>query len=102
MDSASIGRHTDNWTTLTWAWRRVASNLAPYRHLPRPAPRRGYGSINGASRLVDTDGRQRALAAMASRPDGYYHAPDGEALAEIYRQIAVALPCPAGAFWGGR
>jgi hypothetical protein len=43
-----------------------------------------------------------ALAAIASRPEWYYGAPDGEALVEIYRQIAVALPCPAGAFWGGR
>lgn len=27
---------------------------------------------------------------------------DVEALAEIYRAIAVALPCPVGVFWGGR
>jgi hypothetical protein len=39
---------------------------------------------------------------MASRPGHYYEAPDGEDLAEIYRQIAVVLPCPAEAFWGGK
>jgi Mg-chelatase subunit ChlD len=47
---------------------------------------------------VDTD----ALAAIASRPDGFYQAPVGEDLAAIYGRIAVALPCPAGAFWGRR
>ena len=43
-----------------------------------------------------------ALTAMASRPEFFYNAPDGEALAGIYRGIAVAIPCPAGAFWGRR
>lgn len=43
-----------------------------------------------------------ALAAMASRPEFAYRTPDAEALAGIYRAIAVAIPCPAGAFWGGR
>ena len=31
-----------------------------------------------------------------------YRAPDAEDLADIYRAIAVAIPCPAGGFWGGR
>jgi hypothetical protein len=43
-----------------------------------------------------------ALTAMASRPAFFYNAPDGEALAGIYRGIAVAIPCPMGAFWGRR
>jgi hypothetical protein len=43
-----------------------------------------------------------ALAAMASRPEDYHRAPEAGALAGIYAQIAVALPCPARAFWGGR
>ena len=43
-----------------------------------------------------------ALRAMASAPSAYHHAPSGEALAAIYRAIAVDLPCPAAAFWGGR
>ncbi len=51
---------------------------------------------------LGADVEAEALAAMAGRPDWYYPAPDGEVLAEIYRLIAVALPCPAGAFWGGR
>jgi hypothetical protein len=43
-----------------------------------------------------------ALRRMASRPAYFYAAPDAEDLADIYRGIAVAIPCPAGAFWGGR
>jgi Mg-chelatase subunit ChlD len=43
-----------------------------------------------------------ALRQMASRPDGYHHAPDAEQLADIYRSIAVTLPCPAGQFWPQR
>ena len=43
-----------------------------------------------------------ALAAMASTPDRFYRAPDGGQLAEIYRRIAVALPCAAGQFWARR
>ena len=43
-----------------------------------------------------------ALGRMASRPEYSYLAPDAEALAGIYRGIAVAIPCPAGAFWGRR
>ncbi len=45
---------------------------------------------------------EAALRAMASAPSAYHHAPSGEALAAIYRAIAVDLPCPAAAFWGGR
>lgn len=43
-----------------------------------------------------------ALAHMASRLDYYHHAPDAEALEEIYRSIAVSIPCPAGSYWGGQ
>jgi Mg-chelatase subunit ChlD len=43
-----------------------------------------------------------ALVAMASRPDYAYFAPEAEELADIYRAIAVAIPCPAEAFWGRR
>jgi len=43
-----------------------------------------------------------ALMAMASRPEFAHRAPDAEDLAAIYRAIAVAIPCPAGGFWGGR
>jgi hypothetical protein len=43
-----------------------------------------------------------ALAAMASRPEFFYAAPDGEALAGIYRGIAVAIPCAPEQFWGRR
>jgi Mg-chelatase subunit ChlD len=43
-----------------------------------------------------------ALRGMASKPEYLYVAPDAEALAGIYRGIAVAIPCPAGTFWGRR
>lgn len=43
-----------------------------------------------------------ALAAMASSPDGFYLAPDGEDLVEIYRQIANIIPCPPKEYWPGR
>jgi Mg-chelatase subunit ChlD len=43
-----------------------------------------------------------ALRQIASEPDHFYHAPRGEQLADIYRQIAVEIPCPAGQFWPWR
>jgi Ca-activated chloride channel family protein len=43
-----------------------------------------------------------ALEAMASRPEFFYNAPDGESLSQIYRGIAVAIPCPSSSFWGQR
>ena len=51
---------------------------------------------------LGSDAEAESLAAIASRPEWYYPAPNTEALADIYRRIAVELPCPAGAFWGGR
>ena len=36
---------------------------------------------------------------MDSSPHGFYHAPDTEQLAEIYRAIAVAIPRPGGQDW---
>jgi len=42
------------------------------------------------------------LREMASKPEYYYHAPDGEDLLAIYDEIAGEIPCPAEAFWGGR
>jgi len=43
-----------------------------------------------------------ALAAIASQPAYFYRALDAEALAGIYRVIAVAIPCPVDSFWGLR
>jgi Mg-chelatase subunit ChlD len=83
--------------------------LTDGRSNPRPASeaiaRAGAAKAAGLTVFtigLGSDVEAGALAAMASRPEWYFPAPDGEALAEIYRQIAVALPCPAGAFWGGR
>jgi hypothetical protein len=52
----------------------------------------------GLGNDLDTE----ALRGMASKPEYFYLAPDAAALAGIYRSIAVAIPCPAGAFWGRR
>jgi len=43
-----------------------------------------------------------ALGEIASRPGYFYRAPDAEDLAQIYASIAVTIPCPMSAFWGGR
>ncbi len=43
-----------------------------------------------------------ALAQMASLPEWFYVAPDAEDLVDIYRAIAVTIPCPMGNFWGVR
>jgi len=43
-----------------------------------------------------------ALEAMASTPAGFLRAPDAEELADVYREVARSIPCPASAWWGGR
>jgi len=43
-----------------------------------------------------------ALAVMASTPSGFLRAPDAEELADVYREVARSIPCPRGAWWGGR
>lgn len=43
-----------------------------------------------------------ALAAIASRPDYFHHAPDAADLEGIYRAVAGTIPCPSGTFWGRR
>jgi Mg-chelatase subunit ChlD len=43
-----------------------------------------------------------ALRQIASEPGYFYHAPEAEDLGDIYRQIAVEIPCPAGQFWPWR
>jgi hypothetical protein len=52
----------------------------------------------GLGELVETD----ALRRMASRPEDYRHAPDGEDLVPLYRRIAFEVPCPPSAFWPRR
>ncbi|MFN8424005.1 MAG: vWA domain-containing protein [Anaerolineae bacterium] len=49
---------------------------------------------------VGSDLDVEALRAMASSPATFHLAPDAEQLGEIYRAIAVALPC-AGRYWPG-
>ena len=42
------------------------------------------------------------LREIASKPEYFYRAPDGEDLLAIYREIAAEIPCPKEAFWGRR
>ncbi|MBK6767741.1 MAG: VWA domain-containing protein [Ardenticatenales bacterium] len=49
---------------------------------------------------VGADLDLEALRAMASSPAHVFLAPDAEQLADVYRAIAVALPC-AGRYWPG-
>lgn len=51
---------------------------------------------------LGTDLDEAALREMASNPGLYFHAPVAQELAEIYRGIAVDIPCPASAYWAGR
>lgn len=43
-----------------------------------------------------------ALRQIASKPEYFYRAPDGEDLKTIYKAIAVAIPCPREHYWGRR
>ncbi len=52
----------------------------------------GLGQPNSADPLQGID--MSLLRAVASRPEYFYHAPDGEDLAAIYAQIAPSLGCP--------
>ncbi len=45
------------------------------------------------------DVEQDVLRAMASRPEDFFYAPDGEDLGAIYDAIAVAIPCPIRGWW---
>ena len=45
------------------------------------------------------DVEQDVLRAMASRPEDFFYAPDGEELGAIYDAIAVAIPCPIRGWW---
>lgn len=40
-----------------------------------------------------------ALEAMASSPDDYHFAPDGDDLPALYEGLARLIPCPPDAFW---
>jgi Mg-chelatase subunit ChlD len=51
---------------------------------------------------LGTDLDEEALLAMAGRPEYFHRAPEAEDLADIYRRIAIGIPCPAAAFWSGR
>ncbi|MCB0216906.1 MAG: VWA domain-containing protein, partial [Chloroflexi bacterium] len=45
------------------------------------------------------DVEQDALRRMASRPEDFRYAPDGEDLGPIYEQIAIEIPCPPERNW---
>jgi Mg-chelatase subunit ChlD len=43
-----------------------------------------------------------SLQRIATRPEYFYRAPDGEDLSRIYAEVAGAISCPAEQFWGRR
>ena len=43
-----------------------------------------------------------ALREMASRPECFHYAPDGEDLSAIYAELAAWIPCSPDQFWGRR
>ncbi len=125
LDTALAGIQTAQQTCIVCAVDVSAAELASPRHVaahlptlilltdgrsnPRPVTEAvaRAGEAKAAGVVIYTIGlgadvEAEALAAIASRPEGYFAAPEAGALAGIYGQIAVALPCPVGAFWGGR
>jgi hypothetical protein len=45
------------------------------------------------------DVERDALREIASRPEFFRWAPDGEDLGAVYERIAGEIPCPPSAFW---
>ncbi len=125
LDAALTGIQTAQQTCIVCAVDAGWAELSSGRHVPdhaavlvlltdgRSNPRPASEAVARAAAAkaagvvvftigLGADVEAEALAATASRPGWYYPAPDAGALVEIYRAIAVALPCPAGVFWGGR
>lgn len=88
---------------------RVIVLLTDGRSNPRPiadaeavaTAARGRGIVVFTIALGD-DVDAEALAGMASQPSFAFRAPTADDLAAIYGAVAGAIPCPAGAYWGGR
>jgi hypothetical protein len=83
--------------------------LTDGRSNPRPASEAeaAAGRAKAAGVTVFTIGLgedvdAEALAAMAAPGGRFYRAPSAGDLGGIYAEVAGAIPCPAGAFWGGR
>lgn len=125
LDGALTGITPDRQTCLVCGVDTAGAELASARHLagntpvlilltdglsnPRPASEavesaaeaKAAGSVIHTIGLGDTLDFD-ALEAMASRPDHFHRAPDGEDLAAIYARIAVDIPCPPSRYWGRR
>ncbi len=125
LEAALAGIRTAQQTCIVCAVETAAAELSSQRHVPthtatlilltdgRSNPRpvgeavartteakaRGVVVFTiGLGTEIDDD----ALAAMASRPGYFYREADADGLADIYKKIAVDIPCPAEAFWSGR
>lgn len=125
LASALAGIELAQQTCLVCAVAAADEELASERHIttnqpvmilltdgrsnPRPAEeavdRAGIAQARGV--LIFTIGLGAeldvdALRQIASRPDYFFMTPDADELAAIYRAIAVSIPCPPSAYWGGR
>lgn len=125
LDQALAAIRTDQFTRIDLGIAAGAAELRSSRHLlsntpviitltdgrANPVP---VSEAEAQARAAKNDGVElftiglgsdldtESLRRMASRPEYFYLTPDANALAGIYKAIAVAIPCPANAFWGRR
>lgn len=125
IDAAFAAIHVQSETCLVCGVEAAAAELASARRRagntavmvvltdgrsnPRPASEAeaAAGRAKAAGVTVFTIGLgedvdAEALAAMAAPGGRFYRAPSAGELGGIYAEVAGAIPCPAGAFWGGR
>lgn len=125
LDGALTGIETARQTCLLCAVDVGANELASARHKPANTPvlillTDGQSNPRPASEAVARAAQAKqagvviftiglgadldvaALASIASQPWYFYRAPTADELDDIYREIAVNIPCPAEQFWGRR
>jgi Mg-chelatase subunit ChlD len=98
---ASSRRRADNTPLLIVLTDGLSNPRPASEAVERAAEAKAAGVVIHTIGLGDTLDFD-ALEAMASEPDDFHRAPDGEDLAAIYEQIAVEIPCPPSRWWGRR
>jgi hypothetical protein len=98
---ASSRRRADNTPLLIVLTDGLSNPRPASEAVERAAEAKAAGVVIHTIGLGDTLDFE-ALEAMATEPDDFHRAPDGEDLAAIYAQIAVEIPCPPSRLWGRR
>ena len=98
---ASSRRRADNTPLLIVLTDGLSNPRPASEAVERAAEAKAAGVVIHTIGLGDTLDFD-ALEAMATEPDDFHRAPDGEDLAAIYAQIAVEIPCPPSRWWGRR